>query len=152
MRKSEVVPFKAEHLDQIVLSDVQAYYRDIIKKDPAYPKKLEEMGLAYTGICEEGIVGISGIIVLNETTAEAWALMSQLFKRPRYSYFATKAIRQFCEDQFKNTSIQRIQMNVQLDFEPGHRWARALGFQVEGIMRKYGLNGKDHVLYARVKE
>jgi hypothetical protein len=36
------------------------------------------------------------------------------------------------------------------NFEPGHRWARMLGFEQEGLMRAFGHDGSDMVMYSRV--
>lgn len=45
---------------------------------------------------------------------------------------------------------RRIAMDVREDFAAAHRFARLLGFQAEGLMRAYGPNGENHMLYARI--
>ena len=46
--------------------------------------------------------------------------------------------------------LHRIEVYIQTDYKTGHRWARALGFQPEGVLRKFGPDGKDHTIYGRV--
>ena len=36
-------------------------------------------------------------------------------------------------------------------FEPGHRWATMLGFEREGLMRAFGQDGSDMVMYSRIQ-
>ena len=44
----------------------------------------------------------------------------------------------------------RIEITVRCDFEPGHRWARMLGFEVETPeMKGYGPEGESHTGYVR---
>lgn len=45
----------------------------------------------------------------------------------------------------------RIEFTVRADFKPGHRWARALGFEMETpCLRAYGPEGESHVGYVRI--
>lgn len=47
---------------------------------------------------------------------------------------------------------KRVEMDVTLDFEEGHRWARLLGFELEApVMRGYQIDGRDAALYAKVR-
>lgn len=45
--------------------------------------------------------------------------------------------------------FRRIQITVNNEYDAGLKWARSLGFEFEGLMRKWGRNGKDHALFAR---
>lgn len=54
-----------------------------------------------------------------------------------------KQLRAFAMD------FPRIEAYVQRNHEAGHRWIRMLGFQKEGVMRKFA-NDHDYVMYARV--
>jgi hypothetical protein len=45
----------------------------------------------------------------------------------------------------------RIEASVRKDFEPGHRWMKMLGFEVETpTLRMYGPEGEDHTGYVRI--
>lgn len=45
--------------------------------------------------------------------------------------------------------FHRIQIDVRVGYEAGHKFAKAIGFIPEGVMKKYGPNEEDHILYAR---
>lgn len=76
----------------------------------------------------------------------AWALFSKGNMVP-YMLSIHRAVNKFLEE----SCLQRIEATVVKGFEPGHRWVEMLGFEVEGYMRKYDPDGRDHLLYARIK-
>jgi RimJ/RimL family protein N-acetyltransferase len=47
-------------------------------------------------------------------------------------------------------SFRRIEASTEADFKQGCRWLEMLDFQSEGLMRKYGPDGADHIRYARI--
>lgn len=47
--------------------------------------------------------------------------------------------------------FRRIEATVRYEFVAGRRWAECLGFQREGLMRRFGEDGADYWLYARVR-
>jgi hypothetical protein len=50
----------------------------------------------------------------------------------------------------ESCGLRRVECWVDVDFKAGHRWARLLGFEREGLMRSFSPDGRDHILYARV--
>jgi len=53
-------------------------------------------------------------------------------------------------DKILEHKLHRVQMDVPADYPEAHALAVSLGFSPEGVMRKYGHNKKDFVLYARL--
>ncbi len=47
-------------------------------------------------------------------------------------------------------SLRRLETTAPHAHTTAHRWLRHLGFEKEGVARAYGLDGSDHILYARV--
>ena len=45
----------------------------------------------------------------------------------------------------------RIEASVRPDWEPGLHFLRLMGFQSEGLLRKYDPLGQDHLMYARIR-
>lgn len=50
----------------------------------------------------------------------------------------------------KSAPFHRIEAAVDLDYTAGHRLVKLLGFQSEGLMRKFTEDQRDAVLYARI--
>ena len=61
-----------------------------------------------------------------------------------------KQFRKLLDDGMEKTGMERIEMQVLDGFEHGERFAKMLGFECEGVMRKY-YKGRDYKLFARVK-
>lgn len=78
--------------------------------------------------------------------ASGWAVLAALSTKELL--YLTRSIGRHVE----RLSYRRLEMTVVASFAAGHRWARLLGFQVEGYMRAYDPLGRDHVLYARIKD
>lgn len=47
--------------------------------------------------------------------------------------------------------FRRLEASVEKGFTEGCRWLELMGFEHEGPMRAYGLNGEDHIRYALVR-
>jgi len=54
-------------------------------------------------------------------------------------------------DYLKHTHLARVEMAVRSDNSVDMRWAKMLGFKLEGFMEKYFPDGSDGYLLARVK-
>jgi RimJ/RimL family protein N-acetyltransferase len=142
----EVVPFEPGHLLDIDLIDFQAYMKPMIEKE-IYRKMLALSGPAYSGFDENGkLIGVAGVRQLNEKTYHAWGIFSK--DLPKHSIAVLKAINLFCKSMFDNQAADRIQADVSMNYPAGIRFAKALKFQPEAIM-KYYQQGVDHILYVR---
>ena len=53
-------------------------------------------------------------------------------------------------DFLDRSDVDRIETGVRESFKAGHRWAKMLGFQAEGLMRRFGPDGSDYQMYARI--
>lgn len=137
-----VVPFKYTHLENLKLQDAQAYLSGWVTKEQG--EALEKFP-SYTAFIDGTPIVCAGIIKQWHGRAMAWSFISDVGTNNFMSVH--RAVKRFLDGCY----IQRIEMTVDRDFEPGHRWARALGFTMEAeCMRAYSPGGGDCSLYARV--
>jgi len=68
----------------------------------------------------------------------------------KYPVSFIKFIRKLLEQQNKKSGIHRLQFEVKASYIAGQKFAESLGFVKEGIMRKFGSDQSDYILYARV--
>ena len=61
-----------------------------------------------------------------------------------------RSVRDVIKFYFNQLKLRRMQMSVRTDHLEGWKWAKALGFSCEGVMAKYGCDGTDYWLFARV--
>lgn len=133
------------HLSVIEVQDAQKYDQAVLIA-PEYADmacRNEAISLWHGNKC----LGAAGIIPVFPHRAMAWALLSRHIGP--YMHPATKKVRRF----LALSPVPRIEMTVRADFEAGHKWARLLGMRLETPepLRKYGANGEDEMIYARVK-
>lgn len=98
---------------------------------------------AFTGLKNGKVIGAAGVWPIWEGRKQAWVMLSMKVKGPEL-LFATRAILKFLE-----TQTGRIETTVLASYPQGCRWAKALGFQREGILRAFKDN-RDYGIYARI--
>lgn len=101
-------------------------------------------GPAFTLLAGETIIGAGGLAPKWKGSAVAWALIG--VTAGRYWIMVHRFVRHVLDA----ADYQRIECVVEHGFSNGHRWAVALGFEHEGLMRMYR-DGRDFDLYARVR-
>lgn len=99
---------------------------------------------AYSVFDGEKIIAVFGFTRIFEHVYEGWSILSEDIKKIPVTVVRIARI------AIRTLKARRIQMTTRFDLECGKRWARLLGFEQEGILRKYGPDGADHILYARV--
>lgn len=140
-----VIEFKAEHLYELDLQDGQAYLSNWVTPEQAKSIEAAE-GWAFTGVVNGVPIGSAGVMPIWQGRGMAWAYLSKDTSGSRFMA-VHRAVKRFLEMCF----LHRIEMTVDCDFEPGHRWARMLGFTMEAErMSAYRPDGGDCALYARV--
>lgn len=137
-------PFKKEHYKSVVLESEQKYLIDYVTEEDLIAVESNPFSVT---VFKDGIpVAVGGIILQHETRGEAWCVTSNAVKNCMLGFH------KLAVQYLKSASVRRIEAVVNFDFIKGHRWARALGFELEApVMRAHALNGKDASLYAIVK-
>jgi hypothetical protein len=89
-----------------------------------------------------------GVVPRWAGVASCWGIFSEdaLGHPVRVARFARDGI----EAAETRLELRRIETTAPTFHFAAQRWLRHLGFQNEGIARKYGIDGSDHFYYARV--
>lgn len=108
---------------------------------------------AFTGVrrADGELLGAAGLMPLWRGRASAWALLSASIQRADMIPIH-RAILWFLNvhQGLSDSRFRRIETTVRQDWPQAHRWARMLGFQQEGILRCFDIEGHDYAMYARV--
>jgi len=67
-----------------------------------------------------------------------------------YSLSVAKIIKKDFAKIAKKHNLKRVQTAVRKDFIEGQKFAEWLGLEKEGLMRKWGFDGSDQYMYARL--
>lgn len=139
----ERIPFQRQHLDQLNEDGLAEGVSADVGADAG---PLLEASNSWTVTHGGRPVFCGGTIQLWPGRHMAWAGVSS--EAGPYMKFITREARWIVEQ-----ADGRVELTVRADFESGHRWARMLGFDVEnppGLLRRYGVDGEDHVAYVRL--
>lgn len=143
-----LVPFRSQHADRMILAEREAAARSLWR-DPAIPLRLYgEGGFALSAVAEGRIVAAGGLLVLRPGVAEAWLLRS--VEMPRHGIALARSVAREIGAAAATLDLHRVQATVPLDDPRARRFAEWLGFVPEGVMRRYGADTSDHILYAKV--
>jgi len=94
------------------------------------------------------IVGIVGLAMHRPGVSSAWSIMDQ--RMPQHGVGVTRCVRKLINETQKQHELKRMDMLCRYtDCGKYERWAKTLGFEYEGTLRKYGPDGEDYVLLAR---
>jgi len=108
-------------------------------------------------VCSMSLVdaGVSkaagGIIPMWQGVGHAWMLIGEGLTRRQHGMVFHKAEEMLTVAHLSH-GLRRIQCDVRMDFAAGHRFALWLGFEDEGVLRRYSPDGADHVMYSRIVE
>ena len=146
-----IVPYTKEH-GQIILS-YQMNHK-ILEADRHFiniegdAKNLEQDHLAFTGMVNNKPIFAAGMKMIWGQVAEGWVIAtSEMWKHP---LGVAKAIKKDFARVAKENNITRVQSAIRKDFSEGQRFAEWLGLEKEGLMRKWGFDGSDQYMYARL--
>jgi len=138
--------FKPSDLLALPLQDAQACI-SVLAKDPGYADALAQFD-SWTGRIDGRVVVCAGILPLWPGRSQVWAVIASDIGGAGMLRL-TRAVRRFLMLQ----TAGRIEATVVAGFEAGYKWMDILGFERETPepMRGYLPDGRDAVLYARVR-
>lgn len=133
--------FQAWHLDWLDVQEEQGWFAPTV----SYGIQLRDAGPAFTAFAGLEVIGCAGIIPLWNGRAQVWALLSDLVQ------VYPKAIHKAVKSYIDGYDVARLECCVDPRSDRAVRWARRLGFEYEGTMRKYTPIGTDMDLYVRIR-
>ena len=143
----EVVPFEPEHIFGMKPLIKDKYLEQALQ-NMEYLQSLKKYGVAYSGFTKDRVcVGAAGVRQINLKTFEGWAILSEDSHKNIKSIL--RAVDLFIQNYFEFGVADRFQATVRLSYEKGHRFAKLLKFEPEGILKNYEDN-EDFMMYARV--
>ena len=143
-----IVPYISKHGRIILASQMNHVLMDKDAQFDGDAMQLEEKGLAYTCMINNEPIASAGMKIIWEGVAEGWVLATK--KVWDHPLLVARAIKKNFARLAKINGINRVQTAVRADFQMGLKFAKWLGLQEEGLMKKYGFDGSDHYRYARI--
>jgi hypothetical protein len=138
----QLEPFKAEHILDMKLAERS----QIIFMIPGLLDAYETLEGSHTFRHEGRIFACGGVLKLWEGMGEAWFVLADDIDLP---VFSVCAIVKDYVDSLIGTKYRRLQATIKCDDDKAIRFIEWLGFEREGFMRQYGVEGADYYIYAR---
>lgn len=109
------------------------------------------MGLArHPGIAllaDGEVVACGGVVIIWPGVGEAWMRTSPLLER--YPVASLRLTKQFLNTAANCLKLRRMQCTVRKGYAPAIKWAERLGFASEGVLRGFGPDGEDYIMFSR---
>ena len=141
------IPMVPSHLHYMSITESQLPFAKAVSMDTMLEMQAR-LGLAVTALVHGKPVAMFGCIVLWTGVAEIWSIISDDARR--YPKQLTIVAKSFSDIVAQSLSLHRLQLTVRSDEPRALRWAEYLGFEIEGLMKKYSPDGADTYILARV--
>jgi hypothetical protein len=106
-------------------------------------------GPTYAIILPNGRVGcIVGGILSWPGVARVWAITT--VSLDQHPVGASKAVLALILNGVQYYNIHRLEMTVKADYLAGIKWAQFFGFEAEGLLRSYGQDKSDYLIFGRL--
>lgn len=135
------MPFEPWHIHWLNVQDEQRWFAPV----EGYGEMLQRSGRGFTAFAGMDVVGCAGIMPLWNGRAQVWAMFSNLIQV--YPVVIHKAVKRYIDAY----QVTRLECTVDPRSERAVRWARRLGFEYEGTMRKYTPIETDMDMYVRIR-
>jgi RimJ/RimL family protein N-acetyltransferase len=144
-----VVEFEPSHLKDI---NLRAFDQQVILGVPDAIERItaqSRSGVAYTGFDDNGgIVAMGGVCILWQGVGSGWVLTSDLMVK--YKIWTHRTIRDILKAAINRHNLHRVESLILEHHGVSMKWAERLGFQCEGLLRKYDTAGNNYWIFSRV--
>jgi len=149
-RYVQIVPFHWAHPRVMDLRPFDREYYDAVPYYDEMLKSFQAAGDACTALYRGKIVACFGTNILWPGMGEAWLLTGKQINTLAVSL--TRTTHRYFNQLATTKGLKRLQLTVNAENELAVRWADALKFTREGLLRNYGPTGADHIMFARIYE
>lgn len=146
----QLVPFSSVHVKMMDLGVFDLAYLEHLEDWSGMLDGMARLGYAYTGALAGKPMCCFGVIKLWPGVAEMWLIPdANLTTVARPFHRATKAFFDICMVELQ---LVRLQVTVHTLNVSADKWVKRLHFIEEGVLRRFGPEGADYIMYARLRE
>lgn len=144
-----MINWKVEKFDLHHIKDFAAKEGGVVNEDPAMWKLVTEKSEACSFFFKGKWIFSGGILVHRAGFGEAWILCSKGAAAHPVGVF--RVARDYLNTGFVLNRLYRLQAIVRCDWPQAQKFVKRLGFVKEGVLKKYGADQSDYIMYARVE-
>jgi len=144
----DVVRFRPEHAEALNMRIPDAEWAENLGAPIAAQARMLAIGPSISLVRDGEVVACGGAMVVWRDVAEIWMRTSPLVEV--YPLAVVKTTRRFLAAVWQDFALRRMQCVVRADYDRAIRFAARLGFEREALLRRYGPDGHDYFMCARV--
>ena len=145
--KFDIRPFEVEHAMQIELRPEESEAKQDQRMYKQFARIRSLSGPAYSFYYQDKLLFCCGMIILRPGVGSTWIVCDKAIKG--FGIEVLHYSKMFVDETIKKCKLHRVQAEIKSSIRLYHQFIKRLGFQEEGTMRKYGLDGSDYILYSR---
>lgn len=142
-----LIDFQADHAEELFTKSTTLATADSKYTLRHWLDRMEKKDRAFTLIDNGHLVVSGGIFPVWDGLGEAWLIPSD--QVANYKIKMIRTLRQHIDLITEEDGLRRLQATVRDDFDIAKKFIEFLGFKREGLMKNYGPDGTDHIMYAR---
>ena len=143
-----IVKYKGEHGQFIMKQQMNHVLMDKDMEFDGNPMNLEQDNLAFAGFVNDKPIFAAGMKMLWNGVADGWVIATKdVLDHP---ILVAKAIKKDFARIAREHGIWRVQTAIRANYTTGLKFAKWLGLKEEGLMKKFGFDGSDQYMYARI--
>ena len=143
-----IVKYKGEHGAFIMKQQMNHVLMDKDMEFEGNAMNLEQENLAFRGMIDGKPIFAAGMKMIWNGVAEGWVLATKdVLDHP---LLVAREIKKGFAKTAKENNINRVQSAIRADYTIGLKFAKWLGLEEEGLMKKFGFDGSDQYMYARL--
>jgi hypothetical protein len=96
------------------------------------------------------LLGIIGVVMLWKGVGEVWTIIDDSVKQ-QFKRQLVVGVRTALDIAQQSLGLTRVQVAIESAADYSQSWPLALGFTLEGVMQKFGMDGSDYTLYGRIR-
>lgn len=146
--RHKIIHWQPSHLYMCELNDFDKENLTMFDDYQDYLQTYAASGSAFTALGDGEVYAMFGIWQLWPGVAEAWLIPSGKISRKTIAMH--RASLKFFEYSAEKMQIKRLQFTVHTQNVQADRWAKRCYFDKEGLLHKYGPDGSDYWMYARI--
>ncbi len=143
----QIVPLRYEHLARMRMAEDSKEYMEYIPNYIDYIWDNSEDGWSWAGIGRGKVVTVFGIRHIWHGLAEMWMVPGEGLSKHAISL--VRGARAVTDIALQDYGVRRLQICVKVENDSAFKFAKALHFEVESVMRKFGPEGADYYMMTR---
>ena len=139
----KIVDFRDTDFDNMCIREL-----DNLNFDKEKMKGIGTSYPTYTYLVDEEPAAVFGVVPMSTTSAEIWSITSDTIDEHPIAY--VRWSKHVIKQTMDSMGLVRLQAVCLVIHDISKRWLESLGFNVEGIMRKYDSKQNDYYMMARI--